>query len=181
MPILIIVLIVVVLFVLVNFLLALSKTFSPIPYYPTQSTDMDKIITVLNLKKDDVLYDLGAGDGKILLATASRYSNIIKGVEIHPFLVAVMHLKRLLHPHRNQIHVIWNSLFKLNISDATVIYLYVGPFFMKKIMDKIIADHPPKLRRIVSYWYDFQLEKTIPWLSKSRKVQGKHTIYILDK
>ncbi|MFA6005942.1 MAG: hypothetical protein WC775_05685 [Patescibacteria group bacterium] len=172
---------VVVLFVVVNFLLALSSKFSPIPYFPTQSTDMGLILKALGLKKADTLYDLGAGDGKIILAAVQDSPCTVKGVEIHPLLIAIMHIRRLLSPQREQIHIIWRSLFRLNISDATVIYLYVGPFFMKQIMDKIRKDRPPHLRRIVSYWYDFQLEKPFEWLPKRRKIQGKNAIHILEK
>ena len=169
------------LFLAVNFGLALSRKFSPIPYFPTQSTDIDLILKALDLKKSDILYDLGAGDGKVILAAVQKYPCVVKGVEIHPLLVAIMHIRRLMSPQKNNIQVIWQSLFRLDISDATVIYLYVGPYFMKQIMNKIIKDHPPKLRRIVSYWYDFQLDAAPQWLPKRRKMQGKNAIHILEK
>ncbi len=172
------VLIILLFIVVVNLFLFISRRFSPIPYFPTNNKDLALIVKTLKLKKGDTLYDLGAGDGTIIIEAASSSKAHVVGVEIHPLLILIMHIKRLIHPRRNYIHVKWQNIFKTNLKNATHVYLYVGPFVMKQIMSYLLKHKSKKLTKIVSYMYEFQLP---PSLNKNIKVvQGYRKIYILN-
>ena len=125
---------------------------SPIPYFPTLEEDMNRITKALNLQPGSVLYDLGAGDGKIVFRFASPTVKTV-AVESNPYLLTVMWLKRLFHPHKKQITIFHKNLFKTNLAAATHIYLFVGPFFINQIIKYIYAKPHPNLKRIVSYRY----------------------------
>lgn len=173
-----IVLLVIAIIFLASFIIAVFPAFSPIPYFPTNSKDLALIIKTLGLQKGDVLYDLGAGDGMVIMKAAHIPKVQVVGIEIHPLLVFVMYLRRLFHSHRQAVHVVWGDIFKANLSTATVLYLYVGPFVMKRLMQKILSQKPKKLKRIVSYMYNFQLPKNSPYRVKC--IHGHRTIYTIN-
>lgn len=132
-----------------------SPQLSPIPYFPTLEPDMNRIGKALNLQPGSVLYDLGAGNGKIVFRFASASIKTV-AVENNPFLVGIMLFKRIFHPHKQQITILCQDLFKTNLSEATHIYLFVGPFFINQIIKSISQQNHPKLKRIVSYRYQPQ-------------------------
>lgn len=146
---------------------------SPIPYYPTLGADLTLIDKALNLRAGDILYDLGAGDGKMLWRYAKRNIKVM-GVEINPFLVLLMLIRRWFHHQRQQIRIIWRDLFKTDLTPATHIYLFVGPFLIDKIFAYILNSKSPKLRRIVSYRY----QPKLPHPSKT--FTGKQQVYIWE-
>jgi hypothetical protein len=168
-----------VLFVVINLYIALSTKISPIPYFPTQEDDMALIIKSLDLSKTDTLYDLGSGDGKILLRAAQKSNAKVVGIEIHPLLVFVTHVKKWLFAKGANIEIRWQSIFKTNIKDATVVYLYIGPFVMNRVINQLKTNTPKKLRRVVSYMYPFPTNP-LPGF-KLNVVNGKNKIYILKK
>lgn len=102
-------------------------------------------------------------------------------VEINPLLICIMNIKRFFHPQKKQLQIKGQDLFKTDLSRATKIYLYVGPYVMLSIMKKIAVEKPPALQKIVSYMYDFQLDRlNFPLPYHHRVVQGVKKIYILD-
>lgn len=135
-----------------------SPKLSPIPYFPTLEKDMNRITKALNLQPGSVLYDLGAGNGKIVFRFASVSVKTV-AVESNPYLVALMWLTRLFHPHKKQISIFHKNLFKTNLAAATHIYLFVGPFFINQIIKYIYTKPHPNLKRIVSYRYQPQDKK----------------------
>jgi hypothetical protein len=140
------------LFFLTALIWFVSPKLSPIPYYPTSEKDMERIKKALDLKKKCVLYDLGAGDGKIIFRFASASVKTV-AVESNPYLVLVMHLKRLFHPHKTQIRIICQDLFKTDLKQATHIYLFVGPYLVDRISQYLLKKHSQSLRKVIFYRY----------------------------
>lgn len=104
------------------------------PFVPVPNETENYIVKTLDLKPDDVLYDLGCGDGKVLLKVVQAYPFIkAVGVEIafFPFLLAKFKT-------RNYPNVIIKreNIFKTNISEATHIFLYLYP----KVIDELIKN-----------------------------------------
>ena len=129
-----------------------SPRLSPIPYYPTLEADMEQIIKALDLKKGNCLYDLGAGDGKIIFRVAKPGIKTV-GIEFNPYLVLLMKIKKLFHPQKKQITILWQDLFKTDLETATHIYLFVGPYLIDRIFEYIIKHKGKALQKIVSYRY----------------------------
>ena len=98
-----------------------SKSLSPIPYFPTQKVDLPKIIKALNLKQDQTVVDLGAGDGGVVFKAAKeanrrRLNTKFVAVDINPVLILIMYLKRLFHPNRKNIRIILGDMFKIDLN-----------------------------------------------------------------
>jgi predicted RNA methylase len=140
---------------------------------------MDLIIKSLDLSDSDIMYDLGSGDGKVVLRAALNNNTKVVGIEIHPLLVMITYVKKWLSAKSKNIEVRWQSIFKSNIQDATVIYLYIGPFVMNQVMTNIKTNTPKKLRRVVSYMYPFPSNGLAGF--KLEVVKGKNKVYILKK
>ncbi len=86
-------------------------------YSPTPRKTAARALTLTGLKRDEVFYDLGCGTGEALIE-ASKVCDHVKGVEIEPVRWFIATLRA-----RNA-HVIFGNLFKLDISDADVIFLF---------------------------------------------------------
>lgn len=181
------------LFLFIIYLFA-SPRLSPIPYFPTNHQDLKLIIKALNLKNDQTIIDLGAGTGTVIFTAASNAASLTTkfvAVEINPILIFILHLRRLLHPNRKNIRIIWADLFKINYSSLTTdylllttFYLYVSPWLLEKIVSKIKKEIGSCY--IVSYYYPVRSLKKKPHFAlratrgKEKIIQGKNKIYIYN-
>src|SRR3989339_1199594 len=82
-----------------------SPTLSPIPYFPSQKADMPLIVRALNLKNNQTVFDLGAGDGIMIFKAAEEafqqdINTKFIAVEINPVLILILYLRRLFHPNK---------------------------------------------------------------------------------
>lgn len=117
-------------------------------------------------KKKGTIIDLGAGTGTVIFAAARKafeknLSTQFVAVEIHPLLIVILHLRRLLHPNRNNIRIIRADIFMTDLNAMlqdskrkmqATIYLYVGiPALirLKPTLEKL-----PSGSRVVSYMYE---------------------------
>lgn len=161
-----------------------SKRFSPIPYFPTNRKDIALIIKSLDLKNNQIICDLGAGDGIVIFEAAKKahkkkVNTRFIAVEINPVMILILNLRRFLHPNKKNIRIVWGDLFKMNFQSLTfdfsllTFYLYISPWFLEKVCKKILDEFP--YARIVSYMYP------ITSLQKNEKIiQGKNNIYIYN-
>ncbi|MDH7476288.1 MAG: rRNA adenine N-6-methyltransferase family protein [Microgenomates group bacterium] len=99
-----------------------SPKLSPIPYYPSNKKDLPLIIKALNLKNNQLVFDLGAGDGIIIfeaakIAYGKKINAVFVAVEINPILVLILHLKRFFHQNKKNIKIVWGDMFKINIKN----------------------------------------------------------------
>ena len=93
-----------IIFIIIIIFIFSSKKFSPIPYFPSQPVDLPLIIKALNLKSNQTVFDLGAGDGIIIFKAAQqaykqKLNTQFVAVEINPVLILILHLRRLFHPN----------------------------------------------------------------------------------
>lgn len=168
-----ILLIILVIFIAFFIIYTLDPILAPIPYFPTSSIDIKPILKALNLKPEDVLYDLGAGDGKVIFQASKTPGIKVVGVEINPFLVLIMRFKNFFHPYKERVEIVWKDIFVTDLSSATKIYLFVGPYVMKKIINYIITHKSQKLKKLVSYGYSTGL--------KNEKVKlAQKPIYVVN-
>lgn len=168
-----------------------SKKFSPIPYFPSQPVDIPLIIKTLNLKNNQTVIDLGAGDGIVIFKAATesfqkKLNTKFVAVEINPVLILILHLRRLFHPNRRNIKIICDDIFTFSLSSPRrqgsrldsplqgndfVFYLYISPWFFEKTISNIKGQ--VSKFSVVSYMYPLKS------LKKNEKVvQGKNMIFI---
>ncbi len=142
------------------------------PYVPLSRKSIYKILLFGDLSPNDVLLDLGCGDGRVLMSGLSNF-NISEtiGYEIAPW----PYLKTLLLIKYNRIKKIklfLNNCLKADISQATFIYLYLFPELVDKIAYKIAKEGIPETIIIcVSFPIDIN-KHTEFQLSKSTKIDN---------
>lgn len=119
------------------------------PYVPTWGSDVERLLSLAEVKAGDVVYDLGAGDGRIVLAAAKRGAQAT-GFEIAflPYLVA--RIRILCSPYRRQAKMVAQDFFHADLSPADVIVCFLTPRAMGKLGEKFRRELRPGTR-IVSY------------------------------
>lgn len=175
-------------FIIIILILALfvfsNKKISPIPYYPTNSSDIPLVLKLFNLKNNQIIIDLGAGDGKIIFKTADlAYKKNLNtkffAVEINPLLILIMHFKVFFHPNKKNIKIIFSDMFKLNLKkifaenqSQITFYIYISPWYMKSILKNL----KKQLKRftIISYFYP------VLKLRPKKVLSGKNKIYLYE-
>ena len=77
-----------------------------------------------NLQADETIYDLGAGDGRVLLIAAREFNAQAVGIEIGPIQCALIWLKATASGFGNKIQIRWGNYLKADLSQADVVFLY---------------------------------------------------------
>lgn len=111
------------LFILIG-LWILIPTLYGLPPVPTKPERIRKALTLAKLKSNEVLYDLGAGDGRVLLIAAREFDANAVGLEVGPIQCALIWLRALASGLGNQIQVKWANFYKANLSEADVVFVY---------------------------------------------------------
>lgn len=156
--------------------------FSPIPYFPSNKKDLPLILKALHLHNNQVVFDLGAGDGLVIFEAAQEarkrnLNTMFVAVKINPILLLILHVRRLLHQNRKNIKIVYENMFSMdfssfipNFSLSTTCYLYISPWFLEKTINNIRRQM--KHAVIVSYMY------AISSLRKEESVvQGTNALY----
>lgn len=179
-------------FILVILFIFSSPKLSPIPYYPSNKKDLPLIIKALGLRNNQVIIDLGAGDGMVIFAAAKetwrkKLNTKLIAVEINPILILIMYIRKLFHPNRRNIKIIHGDMFKLNFKKLLTVdfslltfYLYISPWFLEKVTKKIIENclssnalkNKEKVK-IISYMYPI---KSLDNVKKT--IKGKNKIFL---
>jgi precorrin-6B methylase 2 len=120
------------------------------PWLPTPKKRVRAMLDIADVKPDDVVYDLGSGDGRIIVMAAKDYGATSVGIEIDPLRYYWSRLNIRRHRLRSKVQVVRTNFFKMDISEATVVTLYQGHEINKKIRDKLAEDLKPGTR-VVSY------------------------------
>ncbi len=133
-----------------------------VPYVPTPQDVVEAMLKAASVTKDDILYDLGSGDGRIVITAAKKYGAKGMGIDINPALVAEAKANAEKEKVADKVTFIEGDLFKQDLSKATVITLYLLPDINMKLRPTLLALKPGT--RIVSHAFnmgDWEPEKTI--------------------
>jgi len=138
---------------------------------------VDKMLELAQVKKDDLVYDLGCGDGRIVVTAAKRYGCRAVGYDIDPQRVK----ESLENVEKSEVgHLVrieQKDIFTLDLSKADVITLYLLPNLNVKLIPQLEKLRPGS--RIVSH--DFGMEGVKPdkvVTLTSREDQSEHTVYL---
>lgn len=125
-----------------------SLLFAPAPFIPTPQEIVPKIVQALDLQPGQTFYDLGCGDGRILLACRANQPNAkLIGIERSwlPYLIAKFKTR---HVPKDKL-VLWrDSLLKRDLSSADRIFVYLFPGLMEKLLIKLQKEAKPGLKVI---------------------------------
>jgi SAM-dependent methyltransferase len=123
-----------------------------VPYVPTSYEVVDAMLKMANVKKGDVVYDLGCGDGRIVIAAARDYGATGVGVDLDPQRIREANENARTAGVADRVKFIEGDLFKTNFSRATVLTLYLYPEINMKLRPKILRLKPGT--RVVSHAFD---------------------------
>jgi SAM-dependent methyltransferase len=136
-------------------------------YYPTPAETVAEMLRMAKIKKGDVLYDLGSGDGRIPIAAAKQYGIRAVGIEIDPKLVAEAEKNARQANVSQLVHFRNEDMFRVNYSEATVVTLYLSEKLNVLLRPRLLSELRPG-SRILSH--DFRMgewkpEQTVrvPW------------------
>ena len=113
---------------LLVFILALLWILVPalygLPPVPTKPERIQKALKLANLQPNETLYDLGAGDGRVLLIAVRDFGAKAVGLEIGPIQCALIWLRVTANGFGNQIQVRWENYYKADLKDADIVFVY---------------------------------------------------------
>jgi cyclopropane fatty-acyl-phospholipid synthase-like methyltransferase len=121
-----------------------------IHYVPTSSGVADAMLKLAAVTSRDTVYDLGSGDGRIVIAAAKNYGAHGVGVELDPALVATARKKAASAGVADRVVFRQEDLFKTDLSDATVVMLYLSQTTNMRLRPKLQRELKPGAR-IVSH------------------------------
>lgn len=129
-----------------------------ITYVPTPQKIVDKMLEVAKVKKDDVVYDLGCGDGRIVVSAAKKFGARGFGFDIDPKRVAEANENVKGADVGSLVSIKKENVFAVDLSQATVVTLYLLPELNVRLMPQLEKMKPGS--RIVSH--DFDMKGAIP-------------------
>jgi SAM-dependent methyltransferase len=122
-------------------------------FVPTPSDVVDAMLKLAKVTSSDVVYDLGSGDGRILISAAKMYGARGVGIDIDPERVREASANAASNNVADKVTFRQDDLFTADISPATVVMLYLSPTVNSRLAPKLMKDLKPGTR-IVSHAFD---------------------------
>ena len=126
----------------------------PTPYVPSTETNVDEMLRLAQVQPGDVVYDLGSGDGRIVIAAARDWGARGVGIEIDPKLVAESRDRAQREGVANRVSFREGDVLKAPVGEATVITMYLLTGLVNRLQPKLLAELKPGTR-IVAHDYPF--------------------------
>jgi SAM-dependent methyltransferase len=144
-------------------------------FLPSDDAVVDGMLKLAGVRRDDVVYDLGCGDGKIVIAAARKYGARAVGVDIDPERIkeATANVQRA--GVGDKVSLVLGDIFDpgVTIHDATVVTLFLLPSLNQKLRPRLMSDLAPGTR-IVSNSFDMGSD----WPPAKTEHVGNFTIYL---
>lgn len=134
-----------------------------VPYVPTPQSVVDEMLSLAAVTKDDVVYDLGCGDGRIVITAAKKYGARGVGVDIDPDRIKEANENAKVAGVSDRVKFLEQDLFATDFKEASVVTLYLLPAINLKLRPKLLSELKPGTR-IVSHAFDmgdWKPEKTV--------------------
>jgi precorrin-6B methylase 2 len=151
-----------------------KKTEPDVIFVPTPQPVVDAMLKLAKLKKGEMVYDLGCGDGRIVV-TAAKMGAKGKGFDVDPRRIKESKENVKKNKVEKEVQIIQEDIFELDLKEADVITLYLLPRLNVKLIPQL--DKLRKGVRIVSH--SFNMEGVEPDKEETVDVDGSgHTIYL---
>ena len=124
-----------------------------VPYVPTPENVVAKMLELANVKKADVLYDLGSGDGRIVVTAARKYGVHAVGYDLNPERIQEANENAKKAGVTGQVEFRQKDLFTADLHEASVVTLYLLPSVNLKLRPKLFQELKPG-SRVVSHDFD---------------------------
>ena len=156
--------------------LAVAQTKAPprvpdVIFVPTPQEVVEDMLRLANVKKGDVLYDLGSGDGRIAITAAKLYGVRAVGIDIDPERIREANENAKKAGVEKLVQFRNADLFASDFREATVVTLYLLPDLNVKLRPKLWAELKPG-SRVVSHQFEMG-----DWKPEKKLESGTRTIY----
>jgi len=139
-------------------------------FVPTTMKNVRAMLSMVDITSDDVLYDLGSGDGRTIVTASKEYGARSVGIEADPLRLFWSQLRIRRNGLSDLSSVEWGNFFKKDLSEATVVTLYLFQSTNDKLVKKFERELKPGTK-VISHVFDFK-----PW--KLVKVDEKHNLFM---
>jgi ribosomal protein L11 methylase PrmA len=140
-------------------------------FVPTPQEVVEDMLRLVDVKKGDVLYDLGSGDGRIPVTAAKKYGIRATGIDIDPERIKEANENAKKAGVTKLVEFRQEDLFKARFKDATVVTLYLLPDLNVKLRPRLLAELKPGTR-IVSHQFDMG-----DWAPDKKLESNGRTVY----
>lgn len=140
---------------------------------PTSREKVRRMLEMSGTGPSDVVYDLGSGDGRIILEAARTYHARAVGIEADPLRVLLSRLAvKVLHAG-DRVKVVWGNFFHIDLSEATIVTVFLSQGTNQRLKAKLLSELRPGAR-VVSYVWTFD-----DWTPASRDPGDKLMLYVI--
>jgi SAM-dependent methyltransferase len=146
-----------------------------VPYVPTPEPVVEQMLRMAGVTRNDVVYDLGCGDGRIVVTAAKKYGAHGVGVDLDPKRIRESNANARAAGVTKRVRFVQRDLFKLDLRHATVVTLYLLPDINLKLRPKLFRELRPGTR-VVSHDFhmgDWKPEKVVTLRADRRA----HTVF----
>ena len=163
--------------ILIIFLLALIislswSNYKGSPWVPIRFKMVHKMLDLAEIQPDELVYELGCGDGRIAVIAARKYQARVVGIELNPFLWLWCQLVITIFGLRSRVKVVLGNFYKHDLRDADVVVCYLLPKTNKELEGKLLRELRPGTRVISNTFLFYQVR-----LSKR---DGKALLYLFS-
>lgn len=141
---------------------------------PTSRKKVKRMLEMSGAGPSDVVYDLGSGDGRIVVEAARAYHARAVGVEADPLRVLFSRLVVALLHLKGQVRVIWGNFFHIDLSEATIVTVFLSQGTNQRLKSKLMAELRPGTR-VVSYTWTFD-----DWVPTLRDTKSNLFLYVIQ-
>ena len=124
-----------------------------VPYVPTPPDVVEAMLNLGGVKKGDIMYDLGCGDGRIVIMAAQKFGATGTGIDIDPERIKEAEENAKQAGVTDRVHFLQKNLFDADFHDATVVTLYLLPEVNIRLRPKLLKELKVGTR-IVSHQFD---------------------------
>jgi SAM-dependent methyltransferase len=168
--------------------LACAQQGSPVeqvPYVPTPIEVVDRMLEFGTVKKADIVYDIGSGDGRVIIQAAKKYGAKGVGIEMDPPLVELARRNAKQEGVDHLVEFRQGDALIADVSGATVITLYMLPSFNERLKPVLERQLKPGTRVVV---HDYPIEgwKPVKWEemplmdTRPEVTAHKHVLYLYE-
>jgi len=139
------------------------------PWWRTDKKTARAICKLAKITRSDLVYDLGCGDGTLIITAAKDYGAKAVGIEIDPLRFLIARIRVLLNGLERKVKVRRKNFFHEDFSKATIIVMYLVPKALNQLLPKFKKELK-KGTRIVSFRYEMNL--------KANKEDKKNNLFL---
>lgn len=143
-----------------------------VPYVPTNMDTVHKMLEMAGVRKNDVLYDLGCGDGRIVITAAKAHGARGVGIDLNPERIAEANANARKAGVTRQVQFRVGNLFEADFAPATVVTLYLLPDINLKLKPQLWRQLKAGTR-VVSHAFDMGED----WPPEDTQRVGNNTVY----